>query len=47
MAHFDDSDPVFYIGSVLKSLKIPTAVRLGIKAQPEGLITITFENGFP
>ena len=46
MAHFDDSDPVFYIGSVLKSLKIPTAVRRE-KAQPEGLITITFENGFP
>jgi hypothetical protein len=42
----DASDPVFYIGQVLESLKIPHTLTRS-KTQPEGLITISFSGGFP
>jgi len=42
----DGSDPIFYIGNALQSLKIPRTLQRN-ENQPEGVIAVTFEGGFP
>ncbi len=46
MIYVDASDPVSYIGNALQALKIPLILKRK-KDQPEGVISITFEGGFP
>jgi len=46
MPYLNASDPIFYIGNALEALKIPHALARN-KNQPEGVISITFEGGFP
>jgi hypothetical protein len=46
MTYVDASDPIFYIGNALEALKIPRILKRN-KNQPEGVISITFEGGFP
>jgi hypothetical protein len=42
----DTSDPLFYIGNALEALKIPHGLNRN-KTQPEGVISISFQGGFP
>jgi hypothetical protein len=44
--YVDVSDPVSYIGNALQALKIPRILERK-KDQPEGVISITIEGGFP
>jgi len=46
MTYVDASDPIFYIGNALEALKIPRILKRN-RNQPEGVITIAFEGGFP
>lgn len=42
----DQSNPLFFIGVVLRALKIPYSLQRS-ETQPEGLITVQFVGGFP
>jgi len=46
IVNLDGSDPLFYIGNALQALKIPHSLQRS-KDQPERLISIIFEGGFP
>ena len=46
MIYIDASDPASYIGNALQALKIPRILERK-KDQPEGVISIIFEGGFP
>jgi hypothetical protein len=44
--HFDLFDPLYYIGNALQALNVPHVLKRD-KSQPEGIISIFFEGGFP